>query len=329
MPRRILVAPVVFLLASCQPRRPPRTAVVGPPQGSIDLPASGTGRHYDTAIRPGDEVRPPTRVAANRAPAPARPPANALTEREKQAIAQWDREAAALNYDAPPLGLRPPPATGVKLAMPSNSALPQPAPEHAGTGEAERHRVGAAGRTARAGGRRRAGEGERRGRTATAARADPGTGRASGGPAGGCARRAADRERANGTDGRGRTAAVAAPPPAKPRIAPPADRPIARPAGEPAATVTFERRSADLSDGDRLLLEHFARGANTRRLRQVLLYGYAGAGDPVEARKLALARVLAVHAALIDLGLKADVEIGDFSQANEGSPDRVDVMLRY
>jgi hypothetical protein len=93
--------------------------------------------------------------------------------------------------------------------------------------------------------------------------------------------------------------------------------------------VTFERRSADLSDGDRLLLEHFARGTNTRRLRQVLLYGYAGAGDPVEARKLALARVLAVHAALIDLGLKADVEIGDFSQANEGAPDRVDVMLRY
>jgi len=36
-----------------------------------------------------------------------------------------------------------------------------------------------------------------------------------------------------------------------------------------------------------------------------------------------------VHAALIDLGLKADVEIGDFSQANEGAPDRVDVMLRY
>ena len=93
--------------------------------------------------------------------------------------------------------------------------------------------------------------------------------------------------------------------------------------------MTFERRSADLSDGDRLLLEHFARGTNTRRLRQILLYGYAGASDPVEARKLALARVLAVHAALIDLGLKADVEIGDFSQANEGSPDRVDVMLRY
>ena len=93
--------------------------------------------------------------------------------------------------------------------------------------------------------------------------------------------------------------------------------------------MTFEPRSAALSDGDRLLLESFARDTNTRRLRQILLYGYAGDGDPVEARKLALARVLAVHAALIDLGLKADIEIGDFSQANDGSPDRVDVMLRY
>lgn len=328
MPRRILVAPVVFLLASCQPQQPPRTAVVGPPQGSIDLPASGTGRHYDTAIRPGDEVRPPTRVTANRAPAPARPPANALTEREKQAIAQWDREAAALNYDAPPLGLRPPPATGVKLAMPSDSALPQPAPEHAAPVKrsdtvlappVERPEPVAAAEPVKAS-------------VAVAPPPPPApipepAARPESPPT--AAPAAPPPERALPEQTAAVAPPVAAPPPAKPRIAPPADRPIARPAGEPAATVTFERRSADLSDGDRLLLEHFARGTNTRRLRQILLYGYAGAGDPVEARKLALARVLAVHAALIDLGLKADVEIGDFSQANEGSPDRVDVMLRY
>src|SRR6185437_13919949 len=131
MLRRILVAPVVILLASCQPQQPPKTAVLAPPQGSIDLPASETTRHYDTAIRPGDEVRPPAKVTANRAPVPTRPPANALTEREKQAIAQWDREEAALNYDAPPLGLRPPPTTGVKLAMPADAALPRPSSERA------------------------------------------------------------------------------------------------------------------------------------------------------------------------------------------------------
>ena len=93
--------------------------------------------------------------------------------------------------------------------------------------------------------------------------------------------------------------------------------------------MTFAPRSADLAEGDRVLLEGFARATNTRRVRQILLYGYAGDGNPVEARKLALARVLAVHAALIDLGLKADIEIGDFSQASEVSADRVDVMLRY
>jgi hypothetical protein len=114
--------------------------------------------------------------------------------------------------------------------------------------------------------------------------------------------------------------------PSAPRPAAPVDTAIPRPKGEPAATVTFEPRSAGLSDGDRLLLQSFARGTNTRRVRQILLYGYAGTSDPVEARQLALARVLAVHAALIDLGLKADIVIGDFSQ---GSPDRVDVMLRY
>jgi hypothetical protein len=128
--------------------------------------------------------------------------------------------------------------------------------------------------------------------------------------------------------------AAAAPPVATPpgpaaHTPAPADTAIPRPKGEAAATVTFAPRSADLSDGDRLLLERFARGTNLRRVRQILLYGYAGNSDPVEARQIALARVLAVHAGLIDLGLKADIEIGDFSQASDASPDRVDVMLRY
>jgi len=326
MLRRILVAPVVILLASCQPQQPPKTAVLAPPQGSIDLPASETTRHYDTAIRPGDEVRPPAKVTANRAPVPTRPPANALTEREKQAIAQWDREEAALNYDAPPLGLRPPPTTGVKLAMPADAALPRPSSERATPVKrsdtvlappVERPEpVAAAGPV-----------------KASVAALPPPLSAPIPEPAArpqppSVAALAAPPTESSPPE-QTAAAAPAAAPPVKPRAAPPADTPIARPAGEPAATVTFEPRSADLSDGERLLLQSFARNTNTRRLRQVLLYGYAGASDPVEARKLALARVLAVHATLIDLGLKADVEIGDFSQANEGSSDRVDVMLRY
>jgi hypothetical protein len=328
MLRRILVAPVVFLLASCQPQQPPKTAVLAPPQGSIDLPASEAARHYDTAIRPGDEVRPPAKVTATRARAPARPPANALTEREKQAIARWDQEEAALTYDAPPLGLRPPLRTGVTLAMPADAALPRPSSERtapakrsdtvlpppderpAPVAPAEPVKASVAGPPSPSPSPP----------PAPAARPEPPSVAAPAAP---------PIERAPPEQAAAAAAPVAAPPPAKPRAAALADTPLPRPAGEPAATVTFEPRSADLSDGDRLLLERFAHSTNTRRLRQVLLYGYAGASDPVEARKLALARVLAVHAALIDLGLKADVEIGDFSQANEASPDRVDVMLRY
>lgn len=328
MLRRILVAPAVFLLVSCQPQQPPRTTALAVPQGSIDLRTGEAARHYDTAIRPGDEVRPPTKVTAARAPAPARPPANVLTEREKQAIARWDQEEAALNYDAPPLGLRPPPRTGVTLAMPADAALPRPSSERPAPVKRsdtvlpppeERPAPVAAAEPVKA--------------SVTvppppllaptpepAARPEPPPVAAPAAPS---------TERAPTEQTAAVAPSVAAPPPARPRAAAPADTPLPRPAGEPAATVTFEPRSADLSDGDRLLLERFARGTNTRRLRQVLLYGYAGASDPVEARKLALARVLAVHAALIDLGLKADVEIGDFSQGSDASADRVDVMLRY
>ena len=81
MPRRILVAPVLFLLAACQPQQPPKTATLAPPQGSIDLPPAATP-HYDTAIKPGDDTRTPLAAAVARKSAPARPPANALTERE-------------------------------------------------------------------------------------------------------------------------------------------------------------------------------------------------------------------------------------------------------
>jgi hypothetical protein len=324
--RRILIAPVLFSVAACQPQQPPRTAAPVP-QGSIDLPASATVHRYDAAIKPGDQAAAPRKATAARAPAAARPPANALTEREKQAIARWDREEAALNYDAPPLGLRPPPTTGVKLAMPADAELPRPSSERAARAKrsdtvlpppVERPEPAAPAEPVKA--------------SAAVPLPSPPS------PPAPAAHPEAEVkvppiEPPADTAPPEQMAAAAppgvAPPPGKPRAAAPAETAIPRPAGEPAATVTFAPRSADLSDGDHLLLERFARGLDTRRLRQILLYGYGGASDPVEARKLALARVLAVHAALIDLGLKVDIEIGDFSQASDASPDRVDVMLRY
>jgi hypothetical protein len=304
--RRILVVPVFCLLAACQPQQPPKTAVLAPPQGSIDLPAPETAHRYDTAIKPGDDTRAPGKIAVVRSA--ARPPADALTEREKAAIARWDREEAALNYDAPPLGLRPPPRTAVALAMPTDATLPRPAAEKAAP--ATRNDAALPPPI------------ERPAPVEPPAAAEPAKASAPVPPP------------------PAPSAPAAAPPPvesaaptqtaaAAPIATPvPAEKPLPRPGGEPASVVTFAPRSADVSDGNRLLLERFAKDANVRRVRQILLFGFASGGDPVEARKLALARVLAVHAALIDLGLRANIEIGDFSQANDGSPDRVDVMLR-
>lgn len=328
MLRRIWVVPVLCLLAACQPQPPPKTAVLAPPRGNIDLPASETAHRYDTAIKPGDETRAPRPRAVAQKAAPARPPANALTEREKQAIARWDREEATLNYDAPPLGLRPPPRTSVALAMPSDAALPKPSSERTSPAKrsdtalpppVERPEPVASAEPVKA--------------TATPAPPQPPPvtppPAAVPEPAVAAPPSVPSADSARPEQSAAAAPPVAPPPALRPRAAAPVDTAIPRPKGEPAATVIFAPRSADLSDGDRLLLEHFAKGTNTRRVRQILLYGYAGDADPVEARKIALARVLAVHAGLIDLGMKADIEIGDFSQASEGVPDRVDVMLRY
>jgi hypothetical protein len=338
--RRILAAPVFFVLAACQPQQPPRTAAPAAAQGSIDLPAAETAHRYDTAIKPGDDTRtpPPRAVTAVRGAAPARPPANALTEREKQAIARWNQEEAALSYDAPPIGLRPPPATAVTLAMPSDAALPRPSSERAAPTKRsdaalppplERPDLAAPAEPVKASVPVPPPPPES---PAPAARPEAAVE---------AAPPPLDSAVPQQTAAAAPAVAVPAVPvsavpvsavpvqPAAPRFAAPAGTAIPRPTGEPAATVTFAPRSADLSDGDRLLLDRFAHSTPPRRVRQILLYGYAGNGDPVEARKLALARVLAVHANLIDLGLKADIEIGDFSQASDASPDRVDVMLRH
>jgi hypothetical protein len=75
----------------------------------------------------------------------------------------------------------------------------------------------------------------------------------------------------------------------------------------------------------RVALAYFAGEANAERLRQLELRAYVGGDDPVESRKLALARALAVHAFLIDQGVRAVIDIGGVSQA-DASPDRVEVL---
>jgi hypothetical protein len=99
------------------------------------------------------------------------------------------------------------------------------------------------------------------------------------------------------------------------------------PAGPPRATVVFEPRSAELSDGMRAALAFFVRDANAQGVRQIELWASAGVDDLALARKIAFARALAVHAFLIDLGLKARLEIGGYSESREGGVDRVDLVI--
>jgi hypothetical protein len=139
-------------------------------------------------------------------------------------------------------------------------------------------------------------------------------------------------------------AEIAPPPPPAPSPSAPAARPApseqtatAAPAqprrrppdGPPLTTVIFTPRSANLSEGARIALGFFAQDPKTQRLRRIELWASASADDPVDAGKIAFARALAVHAFLIDMGVKAEIEIAGYSEATGGgTPDRVDVMTR-
>jgi hypothetical protein len=92
--------------------------------------------------------------------------------------------------------------------------------------------------------------------------------------------------------------------------------------------VLFTPRSANLSDGARFALGFFAQDPKTQRLRRIELWASSSAEDPADAGKIAFARALAVHAFLIDLGVKADIEIGGYFEAQGIGADRVDVMAR-
>jgi len=97
------------------------------------------------------------------------------------------------------------------------------------------------------------------------------------------------------------------------------------PSGPPLTTVTFPPRSADLSEQARVALGWFAQDPATQRLRRIELWAWSGDDNPADARKIAFARALAVHAFLIDVGVKAQIEIGGFAETHGVAADRVDV----
>ncbi len=144
-------------------------------------------------------------------------------------------------------------------------------------------------------------------------------------------------------------AAPAAPPPLPVVVAPaPAPPPAAAPAPAPApravasvappppervtpppapaavmASVVFIPQSAEISAASRVELDRVAQ--NIKGVRGIELRAYASGSDPTEARKVALARALAVRSYLIDQNVKTRIEVGAFASTNGGS-ERVDVL---
>jgi hypothetical protein len=319
--RRIVVAPALLLLVACQPQQPPRTAAPAAPQGSLSLPEADAAHRYDN-IAPVDEARAPRRVAAvaSARPVGARP---VLSEREKQAIAAWEQEEAA---NRATLTVRPPPLTRSKLGLPDDAGpLPLPSLYHPppDTPASREQAVPPP-----------AADRPQRPRTAVPPPAPPARAAA---PAPSPpppappppappppappppVQQAEPAPPAPAPEAVPARTAAAAPAPAEPVLRPPASPPL--------TTVIFTPRSAELSDGARIALGFFARDPKTRRLRRIELWACSSAEDPADAGKIALARTLAVHAFLIDLGFKGNIEIGGYAET-AGSADRVDVMVR-
>ncbi len=114
-----------------------------------------------------------------------------------------------------------------------------------------------------------------------------------------------------------KTVAEATPPP------PPAPEPAPMPRPAPAAamaTLEFSSQSAEINAAARAELERVAKTLGNTR--QIELRAFAGGPDPNDARKVALARALAVRSYLIDLGVKARIEVAAYAGASE----RVDVV---
>ena len=95
----------------------------------------------------------------------------------------------------------------------------------------------------------------------------------------------------------------------------------------PAVSVLFATNSAEISDLGKSDLDRIAKTISQQRMAAVELRAFAGGTDPADARKVALARALAVRSYLIDQGVKARIEVGAFAASRgAGAGERVDVL---
>lgn len=93
----------------------------------------------------------------------------------------------------------------------------------------------------------------------------------------------------------------------------------------PLATVTFASMSAYFDLPARFALDRLVKSLG--RDAGLTLNAFAYAGDPADARRVALARALAVRSYLIDQGVKVPIEIGEYELATGDAPsERVEIV---
>ena len=89
--------------------------------------------------------------------------------------------------------------------------------------------------------------------------------------------------------------------------------------------MAFASQSAEIGAAGRAELDRIVKTMGSTR--QIELRAYARGVDPNDARKVSLARALAVRSYLIDQGLKARIEVGAFSSdGTGGGAERVEVF---
>ena len=95
----------------------------------------------------------------------------------------------------------------------------------------------------------------------------------------------------------------------------------------PAATVFFINQSAEITEAAKAELTRLAKSLKGG-VQQIELRGYATGDDPVDGRKIALARVLVVRSYLIDLGVKLKGEIySSYLPPAAGKTEYVDIFV--
>lgn len=105
----------------------------------------------------------------------------------------------------------------------------------------------------------------------------------------------------------------------------PADTPPL-PRQAPTATIFFVNQSAEITEAAKAELARLAK--SLKGTQQIELRGYATGDDPVDGRKIALARVLVVRSYLIDLGVKPKGEIySSYLPPAAGKTEYVDIFV--